>query len=237
MFYKLYIFFFPPGFNNNEKKFLIKKLKLKNKLTVFDIGSYVSAFSGRISRIFKKKKINFHLFDPNIADVIKNKKNHSFIYNNIAIGNKVGFSKFYLNDFFPSSGSSLLDITKKDFLWNLSRKIITLNFFGKFFLKKVKVETIDRYVTLKKIRIVDILKIDTEGSELLVLQGAKKTLKKTSIIFIEIMGEKKNFYIKEKKIFKILFENNFNLIKKTKIKTVSILSRIKCFDYIFIKNV
>ncbi len=48
----------------------------------------------------------------------------------------------------------------------------------------VKTTTIDNFVEKNKIRKIDILKIDTEGSELFVLLGAKNTLLKLRPIIL-----------------------------------------------------
>jgi FkbM family methyltransferase len=235
--YKLYIFFFPIGFDKEDIKIIENAINLKKKIIVFDVGCYLGQFSINISRIFRKKNITFHLFDPiNIINIKKN-KNHFFFYNNVAISNKNDIQNFFINSFFPSSGSSLLSITKNDFFFNFSRKFLCLNFFSKYQKKKTFTKTLDSYVTKKKIKEINILKIDTEGCEYLVLQGAKKTLLKTNIIFIEILDKKKNFFLKEKKIIKILEKNNFQLLKRKRLWSVSIFSSLKCYDYFFLKNV
>ena len=235
--YKLYTFFFRVGFNDEDVKIISTLLNFKKKLIIFDVGCYVGMFSTNISRIFRKTKIDFHLFDPINIINIKNNENHFFYYNNVAISNKNGVRNFFFNSFFPSSGSSLLGITKDDFFWNFTRKFLCLNLFGKYIKKKIFTKTLDNYNTEKKIKAIDILKIDTEGCEHLVLQGAKKTLQKTKIIFLEILDEKEKFFIKEKKITTILKKNNFKLIKRKRLWSVSIFSSIECYDYFFLKNV
>jgi FkbM family methyltransferase len=235
--YKLYTFIFSVGPDKEDIKIISTLLNLKKKIIVLDVGCYLGMFSRNISRIFKKKNITFHLFDPiNIVD-IKNNKNHFFYYNDIAISNKNGERNFFINNFFSSSGSSLLSITKDDLFWNFTRKLLSLNFFGKYEKKKIYTKTLDSYVSEKKIKEISILKIDAEGSEYLILKGGKKALLKTKIIFIEILDKKKTFFLKEKKIIKLLKKNKFRLIKKKKLWSVSIFSSLKCYDYFFLKNV
>ena len=62
------------------------------------------------------------------------------------------------------------------------------------------------------------MKIDVEGSEYELLQGAKNALKeeKIKIILIEIIGKKNLYFQKEKKILNLLKDSNFTLIKKKK---------------------
>ena len=67
---------------------------------------------------------------------------------------------FHLNEFFPSSGSSLEVYTKNDLIWNFTRKLITLSLKKKFKSIKVKTNTLDHFCKEKKINEIDILKID-----------------------------------------------------------------------------
>ena len=76
---------------------------------------------------------------------------------------------------------------------------------------------------------------DIEGTELDFLKGSINTLKKNKIkiLSIEIMENKKKFSLKEKKIHDFLEKNNFKLIKKNKIRSISFLSDLKGGDYLF----
>ena len=128
------------------------------------------------------------------------------------------------------------DITKNDFLWNLSRKILFFK-FGKIFKKIiVNCETIDSFVKRKKIKKIDVLKIDVEGSELEIILRAKNTLKKIKVIQIEVMGRKDNIKIKIDKIYGLLKEYKFKLIKMKRIYSVSILSNIAAYDILLIND-
>ena len=98
---------------------------------------------------------------------------------------------------------------------------------------KVKQDTLDNFVKKKKIPRIDILKIDTEGYELEVLYGAKKILKKTEIIQIEVLDHKKKFDKKLKDVLKFLNSYGFKLMRKKNIWSVGILSKIKCEELLF----
>lgn len=59
---------------------------------------------------------------------------------------------------------------------------------------------------------VEFLKIDTEGYELLVLQGAKETLAKTKTIYLEIFQSHFDRYnYKRKDLFRFLADQNFKI--------------------------
>ena len=157
----------------------------KTEITVFDVGCFQGNFSRSLKKSIKKK-INFFLFDPN-----PNLKIKDFKYNELAFSNEKGLKKYHLNTFFPASGSSLKTIIVKDKLWNFTRKLVTGNLNKQFKTFDVKTNTIDNFCRDKVVEFIDVLKIDTEGSEAEVLEGAKNMLDKTNIVLIEVLDEKK----------------------------------------------
>jgi hypothetical protein len=231
IFYNLIDFFFQNSFAKSICK-IINKSKLNKEINIFDIGCYIGNFSREIKKNIKRKlKVNYYLFDPN-----PNIKLDDFNYNCIGISNKIKKKKFYYNTFFPSSGSGFSTITRKDILWNLSRRLITFSLFKKFTTFEVKTDTLDNFCYKKKISKIELIKIDTEGHEFEVLLGAKKILGHTKIIQIEIMDTKKKFIKKFTKINNFLHKYNFKLLKKKKQWIASLLSNITIVDYLYIKN-
>jgi len=226
---KLYLCF--DFFTQNDFTDLIaRQFKKSRPLVVFDVGCYIGNFSKKLKTNINRKS-KFYLFDPN-----PNLKNEKFNIFNIALGSKNIKKKFYFNTLLEHSGSSMSDITKNDFLWNLSRKILFFK-FGKIFKKIiVNCETIDSFIKRKKIKKIDVLKIDVEGSELEIILGAKNTLKKIKVIQIEVMGRKDNIKIKIDKIYGLLKEYKFKLIKMKRIYSVSILSNIAAYDILLIND-
>ena len=239
--YKFYLIIFPNNLVKQIAKILSNKtyIKKNNKLNILDIGCYIGNFSKVLNTELKPLKCKkfFYLIDPNY-NVVKNLNYLKFNYKffNLAIdnGNKEKF--FYLNNFFESSGSSLNKITVNDTLWNLSRKILTLNLFKNYSRSKVQCQSLDNFVKKNKIKKIDVLKFDTEGNELNILQGATKALKYTSILYFEILSQKKLFNFKFKKINKILNKNKFFLYKKKRIISVSIFSNLVAYDLLYLKN-
>ena len=106
------------------------------------------------------------MFDPN-----PNLKIKDFKYNELAFSNEK-VKKYHLNTFFPASGSSLKTIIVKDKLWNFTRKLVTGNLNKQFKTFDVKTNTIDNFCRDKVVEFIDVLKIDTEGSEAEVLEGS-----------------------------------------------------------------
>ena len=192
----------------------------------------------------RKKKITFYLFDANknvkeyISNLIKLKNVN---YNEIALHNKNGKAIYHYNASFESSGSSLSTIIKDDSFWILSRKMILKLFFLStkgFSTYSVPTVTLDNFVKKDKIKSIDLLKIDIEGSEHLMLQGAKKTLKNNKIktILIEICDKKNVYYKKEKKVLNLLKKYNFNLLKRNIYFSPSFLSNHMAGDYQLINS-
>ena len=210
---------------------ILSKDKKKENFIIFDIGCFKGNFS-----INLKKKIaidsDFYLFDANPELKIKN-----FKYENIAISDKVGTSKFNLNTFFPSSGSSLKDIIKNDFIWNVTRRLFSFNLLKTFKTIEVETTTIDNICIKNNINEIDVLKIDTEGSELNVLKGASKMLKNTKIILVEILDEKKNYDEKYKKVCDLIESFGFEKCLEKRILSLSILSKCKSVDVLFKKSI
>ena len=219
---------------NNLSKEVSKILLNLNKetdLKIFDIG----CFKGNFSRELKKnleKNTQFFLFDAN-----PNLKIDDFSYEKIAFSNTKGKKIFYLNTFFPASGSSLNKIHLKDKLWNFTRKLITLNFGKQFETLEVETNTIDNYCKENNIDKIDILKIDTEGSEIEILEGAKLMLNKTQIIVLEVLDEKNKYREKLSRVNNILEKNyNFKKVFRKNIWSLGTLSNMRAEDIIFFKK-
>ena len=213
---------------------IINKSKSNKKINIFDVGSYLGNFSREIKENINTKKlnrVNFFLFEPNPHIKLKDFNHHC-----LGISNKSSKKNYYYNSFFPSSGSGFNKITMNDFLWNLSRKLITFQIFKKFIKFQVRTISLDNFCKKKNITRIEVLKIDTEGHEFQVLKGGKKLLNKTKIIQVEIMDKKKKFAKKFAKINNFLIKYNFKLLKIKNIWSVSMLSNIKAIDALYINK-
>tara|TARA_X000001036_G_scaffold391012_1_gene389008 strand:- start:3737 stop:4453 length:717 start_codon:yes stop_codon:yes gene_type:complete len=87
--------------------------------------------------------------------------------------------------------------------------------------ERVKINTLDNFTKSMKLKKIDLLKIDTEGNEMQVLIGAKKSLKKTEIILIEhnFTDYYKNYDLDKITLF--LEKNFFKNIKNFKFPFMS----------------
>ena len=230
-------------FHRFEAK-IIKILKNEKNLVVFDIGCFRGVFTKNILKLIDRKKIKFYLFDINkntkkyISNLILSR---NISYNEVALSDKNGTAEYNYNSFFESSGSSLSPLFKNDAKWISSRKLllkILLQSTKNYVKYRVPTLTLDTFVKKKRIKSIDLLKVDIDGSEYKFLQGAKVTLKenKIKVILIEINDKKKNYKKKEKKIINFLKKRNFTFLKKHMNLTVILLSDLKSGDYLFINN-
>ena len=226
------------------EKEVLKFINNKRRLVIFDVGCYRGIFVKTILNLVGRKKHKFYLFDINkkVKKYIQNLiKFDNFYYNEIALSNKNGEANYNYNNFFESAGSSISNIVRNDPSWNFSRKLIFKFLFikAKGFTKyRIFTTTLDSFIKKNKIKSIDILKIDIEGSEYELLKGAKDALKKNKIklILVEIIDKKNNHTKKEKKILNLLEKRNFILIKKANIWSISLFSNIKGADYLLINN-
>ena len=230
-------------FHRFEAK-IIKILKNEKNLVVFDVGCFRGVFTKNILELIDRKKIKFYLFDINkntkkyISNLILSR---NISYNEVALSDKNGTAEYNYNSFFESSGSSLSPLFRNDAKWISSRKFllkILLQSTKNYVKYRVPTLTLDTFVKKKRIKSIDLLKVDIDGSEYKFLQGAKVTLKenKIKVILIEINDKKKNYKKKEKKIINFLKKRNFTFLKKHMNLTVILLSNLKSGDYLFINN-
>ena len=138
-------------------------------MKVIDIGANVGISSVAIARkIGERGKL--HSFEPlpQYFDVLKENISSNGLENvevyELAVTDQVGRAYFYQKEL--SSGIVFEEGAKKC---------------------EVPTTTIDRFLSGEKIERIDLINMDCEGSELLVLKGAEKTLHKNKVkIFCEI---------------------------------------------------
>jgi FkbM family methyltransferase len=221
--------------NNNKIKFK------KDKFIIFDIGAHQGTFSHELNnKINLKKKLHFYLFDPLKRYVnFESQSIDNFNYYELAFdSSKKSYKKFYLNNYFHASGSSLKGFSFKDKKYRISRTLIaSLIYPFKSMVKVINVKTDNLNDFFKKnyITHINVLKIDTEGTELDVISGAIKILKKIDIICVEIQTSKNTFKSRERKINKIL-NKDFKLLYRKRIIVASILTGIISYDCIYIRK-
>lgn len=152
----------------------------ETKLLVFDVGANDGGSIIRFKKIFPNSTV--HSFEPNseLVDYIKNKFKHDDIkINQIALGKEAKKRRFYfykahrISSFYPMEEKSKYKIQRSKI--NEKAKV-----------DDIQTNTLENYCNQNQIEKINILKIDTQGSEAEVLQGSKALLKNQSIDIIEL---------------------------------------------------
>ena len=156
----------------DEKKFL--KSVLEEGSTVIDVGSNVGSFIDQIIRVNTNLKI--YSIDPN-KDLIhfqqkKFKKLFNIAYSNLAISDKNKTEFFYIRN--SLSHSSLTKYHHESLVNKITKEV------------KVKVVTLEEFLISNKIAEVTLLKIDTEGNELNILNNSVRLINNGLIKFIKV---------------------------------------------------
>jgi FkbM family methyltransferase len=210
------------------KKFF-KKIFLNKINIIIDVGSHKGEYIFNIIKNFHYNKI--YCFEPNpkIFNILKKKisKKQNIELNNIGVGNIEGSE--ILNENLESSSTSInqLNTSSKYF----KKKYFFLNpFQNKSITKpiKIKITTLGNFIETQDIKSIDLLKIDTEGYELKVIEGLGKEIKKIKYIHFEHHFDDmiiKNYNLSN--IHDYLKKNNFKKIFKVKMKFR------KSFEYIY----
>ena len=129
--------------------------------------------------------------------------------------------------------STLNEINPNSFYTYFKNFIIFIFFFNhKIYPKQysVKVKRLDGIRELKKEKIIDLIKIDTEGHELNVIKGMGKVINKTKLILFE-------YHYDDSIIKKYDFKDIEYYLKKKGFKVISKNKMIlrKGYEYIFKK--
>ena len=196
-------------------KRIVNFLNQKKIDVVFDIGSHKGEFLKTILKFKSIRKI--FCFEPQIKifKILKynfsNMKNPKIIFTNCAIGRYNGEQKIFINKL--SSTTSLKKINNS----SLSYKIKKFLLGEKSLIKDsypVKVRKLDNF--LKNISLskhTTLVKIDTEGAELDVLNGMKKNIRRVQYILIEKQFFNQYENVDFNKAHAFLTKNNFELEK------------------------
>ncbi|MCC5832535.1 MAG: FkbM family methyltransferase [Chlamydiales bacterium] len=167
------------GFYEEEEN-LIYSIISKNNVC-FDIGTNIGWFSLHLAQ--KKPGIQIHAFEP-LPAVFNNFKK------NLNLNNFEGIHPYKLGF---SNKEDVLDL-------HFSPSLTALSSIKQLFPEqtskiKCKFITLDSFVEANHIQNIDLLKIDVEGAELLVIEGAKNTLHQFNpVLFLEIYEGWTSYY-------------------------------------------
>lgn len=213
-------FIFWNGYQNFEYTKLFEKLITKVDV-FFDIGANIGYYSLLGSHL--NSKLQIFGFEPSKdawlyynKNIIINNMTNKILPYNFALSNKNGQIKF----------NQVVNRKYGETVGNLSGEATVLeNMHRSFESYIVNSITLDDFVEENKISKIDFIKIDTEGSEKLILEGAKNTLKKfRPIVVCETL-----FNIGEKELEDIMINFDYEMYNHVgeKLVKVDTICRIK----------
>lgn len=186
----LYYFGIQNRIDNLLKQYCINDLEIPYEETIIDIGANI----GEVSNYFEKKGYNVISFEPDPTEFIALKTNckNSLIYNK-GLWNKKSKLRFFLNN--KTGDSSFLPE-------NLDDK----NF--------IEIETCTLDSMIMHIDRIGLIKLEAEGAEPEILEGAKNSLLKTRFISVDVgpeRGVNKDSTLMD--VSNFLFRLNFSIVK------------------------
>jgi len=172
-----------------SKEKLLKSLVSTHQPVIFDIGANIGQSVDYFKSIWQYSKI--YSFEP-VSASFETLQNNVKCYDNIkcykiALSNYIGNSKFYINEHqIMLSGFYNLNKHSRDSLAVNQPEPSHFNYFNSS-EATVQVETLDFFCKANNVEKIDLLKLDTQGAEPLILEGASEILKNTSVIISELM--------------------------------------------------
>jgi FkbM family methyltransferase len=169
-------------FNTNGEHFFLNEIsafyknqKSGESLTLFDVGANVGNYALKLNEAFKceRKIYSFEPFSkvyPALAKLTS--EINDFKPCQVGFSNKKHVQKFYSSSAF----SEVAGVYEKDF-----------SQFGFVVdnVEEIEFDTLDNFCEQENIKHIDLLKIDVEGHDFFVLEGAKNMLEKNAIDFIQ----------------------------------------------------
>ena len=226
---------------------LLHQLKIfrflkKNNFNTFEVFFDVGAHKGESINLFLKnfniKKIysfesspiNYEILKKNLPKLKKKFKKQYIKIENKTLGskNKEGL----LKQIDESSSSTLNDINIESKYFKRKQSLVYSKHKELFFNEiKINISTLEDYIEQNNIKLVQFMKIDTEGYEYEILKGLGKNFNKVKLIMFEHHYHdmlKKNYTFSD--IHKLLLENNFIQTFKAK------MPFRKTFEYVYINK-
>lgn len=186
---------------SGEENFLKKITKEKDVKVIFDIGANKGLYS--IKTMESNPNVTLYAFEPNdktFEQLLQNANKYKFRAFNFGVGERNEIADIY--DYKEKDGSSHASLYK-DVLEKLHN--------SESIAHKIRIVTIDSFAKNNNIDRINLLKIDTEGNELKVLQGSSNLIKNNKIDIIHFEFNEMNVYSRVffRDFYEILENYNF----------------------------
>lgn len=198
---------------NFDTKQVLTHLVKKDDPVIVDVGANVGQTLSRIKRIFPAAQMHCIEPVPEHYDELKEISkfyDDAYVYN-LALGDKDEQREFNVNQHQPMLSSFYeLNENSKDSIAINAPEASHSNFLDN---EKITVhsKTLDTWAQENNITHIDLLKMDTQGSEPEILEGGIEILKNTNVIVTELMfydlyKKRNSFYDIEKTLIPLGFE-------------------------------
>ncbi|KPA15315.1 FkbM family methyltransferase [Candidatus Magnetomorum sp. HK-1] len=206
---------------------IIPKFLKTSHLTVLDIGANIGAYSYYLSMFVEKYQGQCLGFEPRMETFQRLKKNvhyHNFVAERLAFSNSNGSLDLYL----PTSHGCSSFVKRPE--------------FDGLKTESVPVSKLDDYINKKNLNAIGFIKIDVEGHEIEVIEGAIQTISKFKPIilcesenrYISYSGKSTQMLIKLMKNLKytayVISKNNFTVLP---VENISIPDEKSSYDEYF----
>lgn len=219
-------------------EFLLKEIDKTDKKIIFDVGANLGQSIERFRRIDENSIIHSFEPTPDLALKLKSKYKYTdnIFINDFGLGSKNDLLQF--NSFNYHKINSFIDLDEKS-KFAKSRMIVAKSNQKNFTEKiSVKVKKLDDYCHSNNINKINLIKIDTQGFEEEVLNGALNLIKENKIDIIElelVLGFAYKKTLSFYSIEKILNEHSYKLIAIRNSGNVISFSNFQT-DLIYVKN-
>ena len=169
------------SFNQSSEDILSSIFDKKSEIIIFDVGAHIGESSKKYCQLFKNAKIYSFEPSPDSYKVLSTLNFENLKIYNFGFSNKKSMENFSLNQ--KSDTNSLLSFSEN------ANKAWKINYLNNLKTIICEFNTIDNFCFEEKLSLIDFMKIDVQGAEYLVLEGAHNTLlnKKIKLIQIEVI--------------------------------------------------
>ena len=156
--------------------YIAKKYIKKEKCVLFDVGANRGEYSKLLREVFPKANVYaFEPFPASHRSLERNVAEYGINIINAGLGSTSAKLKMYNFGEDEQGDPGTIYKSALSDLYN-ARNIVEV---------QIDIKTLDAFCECQKIEFIDFLKIDVEGHELAVLQGAKTMIKNNKIDFIQ----------------------------------------------------
>lgn len=207
------------NFSESGERFVIKsvltKYIKKEKPIFFDIGANLGDYTRELKLTFPNAAI--YAFEPFI-NAFEIMKTNSTLPNincfNLGFGSKAEKKRIYIDINHPTNGHASF---YKDVLRDIHKVELTE--------KEIEITMVDNFCDSNQVSFIDFLKIDTEGSEMEVLKGAKQMISRARIDIIQFEFNEMNV------CSRVFLKDFYELLSRYNIYRIDSDRLIPLFEY------